>query len=237
MIVLPVTAKKIWESCILLVDILAVLPIPQVLIIVFFTKMRGSGLNTIIMNFLVLIQYVPRVICIYYACKEFEIPSSLKKWESWLNGGLIFFMYILASNAFGAFWYFFSIQRMIDCWQSACHSLNDDNDCKSGAFQCHNQPIIGRTALAYDLCPINPQNVTLFDFGIFLNVLQPGIAGSTNYLQKLTNCLLWALRNLSSFGSNLQPSISLWENLFATSVSIIGLLLFLYLIGKLQVGG
>ncbi|KAM5556194.1 hypothetical protein ABKV19_023865 [Rosa sericea] len=144
-------------------------------------------------------------------------------------------MYILASNVFGAFWYFFSIQRMIYCWQSACHMQSDHNKCKSSAFECHSQATVRNMTLTYDLCPTNPQNATLFDFGIFINVLQPGIVGSTNFARKLTNCLLWALRNLSSFGSNLQPSIDTWENVFATFVSIIGMLLFLYLIGKLQI--
>ncbi|VVA40967.1 PREDICTED: cyclic, partial [Prunus dulcis] len=37
-----------------------------------------------------------------------------------------------------------------------------------------------------------------------------------------------------SLGSNLEPSIDGWENLFAAFISIIGLLLFLYLIGILQ---
>lgn len=40
----------------------------------------------------------------------------------------------------------------------------------------------------------------------------------------------------SSLGSNLQPSVDTWENLFAALVSVLGLLLFLYLIGNLQVG-
>lgn len=39
----------------------------------------------------------------------------------------------------------------------------------------------------------------------------------------------------SSLGSNLQPSVDTWENLFAALVSVLGLLLFLYLIGNLQV--
>lgn len=85
---------------------------------------------------------------------------------------------------------------MIDCWQSACRLRSDDNECKSSAFNCHEQPTFRNMTLPYDLCPINPQNATLFDFGIFLNVLQPGIAGSTDYLQKLSNCFLWSLRNL-----------------------------------------
>ncbi|KAK9913313.1 hypothetical protein M0R45_037132 [Rubus argutus] len=39
---------------------------------------------------------------------------------------------------------------------------------------------------------------------------------------------------MCSFGSNLKPSTNAWENLFAAFISIIGLLLFLYLIGNLQ---
>ncbi|KAI5346260.1 hypothetical protein L3X38_014139 [Prunus dulcis] len=37
-----------------------------------------------------------------------------------------------------------------------------------------------------------------------------------------------------SLGSNLEPSVDGWENLFAAFISITGLLLFLYLIGNLQ---
>ncbi|KAI5346256.1 hypothetical protein L3X38_014135 [Prunus dulcis] len=73
----------------------------------------------------------------------------------------------------------------------------------------------------------------LFDFGIFVDVLQSGISESTNYPQKFSNCFWWGLRNLSSLGSNLQRS-STWENLYAAFISVIGLLLFLYLTGNLQ---
>ncbi|KAL5540201.1 hypothetical protein UlMin_044147, partial [Ulmus minor] len=37
-----------------------------------------------------------------------------------------------------------------------------------------------------------------------------------------------------SFGSNLETSGEIWENIFAVIVSILGLVLFLYLIGNLQ---
>ena len=39
----------------------------------------------------------------------------------------------------------------------------------------------------------------------------------------------------SSLGQNLETSPYIWENAFAVSISIIGLILFLYLIGNLQV--
>ncbi|KAK9913347.1 hypothetical protein M0R45_037165 [Rubus argutus] len=104
--------------------------------------MRGvRSLNTRkLLNFLVLVQYVPRVLRIYLLCKEPK-KSSKEEIATWVKGVLNFFMYILASHVLGA-----------------CCSL----------------------------------------------------------------------------GSNLQTSTNTWENLFATLISILGLLLFLYLIGNLQ---
>ncbi|KAL6126543.1 hypothetical protein ACLB2K_074590 [Fragaria x ananassa] len=85
-----------------------------------------------------------------------------------------------------------------------------------------------------NICPIDPPDAKLFDFGIYLSILQSSIPGSTNFQQKVSNCFCWGLRNLSSLGSNLQPSTNTTENLFVAFVSIIGLLLFIYLIGNLQ---
>ncbi|XP_040368897.1 cyclic nucleotide-gated ion channel 1 isoform X2 [Rosa chinensis] len=156
----PSIAKTMWKSYIL-IDVFAVLPLPQVVILIFFSKMRGvRSLNTRkLLSFLVLVQYVPRVLRIYLSCKEPK-KSSKEEIATWVKGVLNFFMYILASHS--------------------------------------------------------------------------GILGSTDYPKKLSNCFWWGLRNLSSLGSNLQTSTNTWENLFATLISIIGLLLFLYLIGNLQ---
>lgn len=45
------------------------------------------------------------------------------------------------------------------------------------------------------------------------------------------------VRLCSNFGTNLTVTSSyVWENLFAILISVIGLLLFLYLIGNVQVG-
>ncbi|KAL6290826.1 hypothetical protein ACE6H2_008336 [Prunus campanulata] len=125
----------------------------------------------------------------------------------------------------GAVWYFFAIQQMTVCWAYACRN---ENGCDSTTFGCHD-----RTS-KNDLCPVSSPNTTFFEFGIFLSLLQSGVPSSTNFLQKFTNCFCWGLRNLSSLGSNLQPSTNTWENLFVVFISIIGLLLFIYLIGNLQ---
>nr|XP_011469712.1 PREDICTED: cyclic nucleotide-gated ion channel 1-like isoform X2 [Fragaria vesca subsp. vesca] len=227
-----VTVMAIWRSTYILLDILAVLPIPQVTILIYFTKMRASrSLNTRkFLNFLVLIQYVPRVLRIYLACKEIK-NSPKGKLGLWIKGGLNFLMYIFASHILGGFWYFFSVQRMIACWQYACR---DEDGCKPSTFNCNDRRTNDDIKLLNDSCPINPSDETIFDFGIFLDALQSGLVGSTDYSQKLSNCFWWGLRNLSSLGSDLKPSINTWENLFAALTSIMGLLLFLYLIGNLQ---
>ncbi|XP_020413657.1 cyclic nucleotide-gated ion channel 1 [Prunus persica] len=222
-------SKTIWQSCIL-IDILALLPLPQVVIILFFSKAKGwRSLNiAMLMNSLAMVQYVPRILRIYFSCKELK-ESFNERIGLWIKSVLNFFMYILASHVLGAFWYFFAIQRMKTCWQLACRT---EIGCEPHSFVCDD--LFRNTTSLNDLCPINPQNETLFDFGIFVDVLKSGISKSTNHPQKFSNCFWWGLRNLSSLGSNLQPSITTWENLFAAFVSIIGLLLFIYLIGNLQ---
>ncbi|XP_048421680.1 cyclic nucleotide-gated ion channel 1-like [Pyrus x bretschneideri] len=223
----------IWD---ILIDILAILPLPQVVILIFFSNMRDlRSLTTrmFIMNLFTLLQYVPRVLRIYLSCSELKkIPKDgIKQTPIWIKAILNFSMYIIASHVFGAVWYFFAIQRMMDCWHSACQK---EGGCERSSFDCHDHHTFRKIKILNDLCPINPSDAKMFDLGIFSSVLESGITGSTNYFQKFSNCFWWGLRNLSSLGSNLEPSINGWENLFTTSISIIGLLLFLYLIGNLQ---
>nr|XP_011469707.1 PREDICTED: cyclic nucleotide-gated ion channel 1-like [Fragaria vesca subsp. vesca] len=229
----PAVATTCRHSYIL-IDILAILPLPQVLILIFYSKMRGSSSLSaikVIMNLFVLMQYFPRVLRIYLSCKELG-RTHIGGTATWVKGVLNFFMYILASHVLGAVWYFFAIQRMTDCWQYACGNRIDQCD---SSFGCHNNDhTVRNITYLNDLCPISTPSTSTFDFGIYAIVLQSGLPVSTNYLQKFSNCFCWGLRNLSSLGSNLQPSINTWENLFVAFISVIGLLLFIYLIGNLQ---
>ncbi|KAI5329674.1 hypothetical protein L3X38_029071 [Prunus dulcis] len=93
-------AKRILQSYILL-DILAVLPVPQVVVSI-FSKMRGSrSLKTMkFLNFLLVLQYVPRVLPIYRLCHARR--KTPKKPGTWIKSFFNFFLYILASHVFGA---------------------------------------------------------------------------------------------------------------------------------------
>ncbi|KAK4548412.1 hypothetical protein RGQ29_032793 [Quercus rubra] len=129
----------------------------------------------------------------------------------------------------GAFWYFFSSQRLAACWHIACEN---HAECVGSSFKCDQN--FGNHYFIDDICPIKTENTTSFNFGIFLEALRSGVLDSTDFPQKLFYSFWWGMRNLSSLGQNLQTSNYIWENCFALCISIFGMILFLYFLGNLQ---
>ncbi|KAM5560139.1 hypothetical protein ABKV19_021343 [Rosa sericea] len=214
-------------------NVVAILPIPQVVILVFLPNMRGSGSLTVMkfLNSLIFFQYLQRVYPIYRYCKNLnkEMHDKSSSTRAWIPSLVNLLIYLLASYVLGTFWYFFSIQREIDCWEYACQS---EKGCE---FSIHCDANTSRNiTLLHTSCPINPPNATAFDFGIFLYALQSGMQESTNLPQKFLLCFSWGLRNLSSFASNLDTSNYGWETLFVVAISISGLILFIYFLGHVQ---
>ncbi|KAG6745616.1 hypothetical protein POTOM_050114 [Populus tomentosa] len=83
---------KRYLSSYFLIDILAVLPLPQ---------------------------YVPRFVRIYPLYKEVTTSGILTE-TAWAGAAFNLFLYMLASHILGAFWYLFSIERETNCWRKAC---------------------------------------------------------------------------------------------------------------------
>ncbi|KAI5318335.1 hypothetical protein L3X38_038043 [Prunus dulcis] len=82
---------------------------------------------------------------------------------------------------------------------------------------------------------INPPDPSIFHFGIFLYALQSNTTRSTSIPLKMFQSFWWGLRNLSSFGSNLEISLYGVEIFFTILVSISGMVLFLiYLNTRIQ---
>lgn len=98
---------------------------------------------------------------------------------------------LLIIQILGGIWYFFAIQRERTCWEYGCR----EKGCESTNFDC-NDNIFRNVTLLNILCPTNPQNATLFDFGIFLGAVQSDMLRSTNFSRKLLQCFWWGLRNL-----------------------------------------
>ncbi|BFG13911.1 hypothetical protein CerSpe_001860 [Prunus speciosa] len=223
-----------WLSVSIIIDFFALLPIPQLLIVVTFDKTRGFGYleHQKVMNILLLGQYLPRMYRILISSKEL-------KWTTgkWVKGLFYFFLYILASHILGAFWYFSSIQREISCWHQACVNHSIDSAQGTNIVYCNGQTTTSRNiTFVNEHCPLDtPDNATSpFNFGIFLDSLKNENTEHIKFGKKFFYSFWWGLRNLSNFGTNLTTSTYVWENLFAVLISVIGLLLFLYLIGNVQ---
>ncbi|KAK9989667.1 hypothetical protein SO802_029906 [Lithocarpus litseifolius] len=214
----------------IVLNVLAILPIPQVVMPSIYSEMkRTKSSNITILNSLILLQYGPRVFQIYRYWKELKSEGKTNnKASQWFKASWNLFLYILAGHVLGAFWYFFSTQRLAACWHKACEIHGVEI-----SFNCDHS--FRKLSFIDDFCPIDTPNPSTFDFGIFLEARQSGSLESTNYLPKAFYCFWWGMRNLSSFGSNLQTSSYIWENIFALGISIFGLLLFLYFIGNLQI--
>ncbi|XP_042980248.1 cyclic nucleotide-gated ion channel 1-like [Carya illinoinensis] len=225
-------AKRYFLSRYFPIDILAILPLPQVLIPIIFSEIRGSESLHIrkLLNTVVLYQYVPRLIRISMFIRAANKHSRVVRVKAALN----LFLYIMASHVLGAFWYFFSIERETTCWYKACEK--NDTACTPNSFNCHDHVhSSGNYTFMNDYCPVETKDGTMpFDFGIYRDAIKSGIVASRNFRKKILYCSWWGLRNLSSFGQNLQTSTNFWENSFATFISIFGLLLFLYFIGNVQ---
>ncbi|KAB1205060.1 Cyclic nucleotide-gated ion channel 1 [Morella rubra] len=225
----PQEIRKRYLSTYFVVDVLAILPIPQVVIPITFQERKG--LNSLnyrkFLKALALLQYVPRIFR-HGKTNEIQQNSKIYPCESCIE----FVSVYPRESCTGCLWYFFSIEREMGCWYFVCRK---DDGCKlPSSFSCADHGFANYTLLLNDNCPVQTPNTTLFDFGIFLHALQSDTVSSTDFLQKIMFCFWWGLKNLSSLGQNLDTSSYFWENCFAVMISLYGLLLFLYFIGNLQ---
>uniref|UniRef100_A0A1D1YDX1 Cyclic nucleotide-gated ion channel 1 n=2 Tax=Anthurium amnicola TaxID=1678845 RepID=A0A1D1YDX1_9ARAE len=215
------------------IDILAVLPLPQVVILIIIPHMRGAAsLNTKnLLRFIVIFQYVPRLVRIIPLYREVTRTSGIITETAWAGAAFNLLLYMLASHVFGALWYLLAIERQDTCWRDACHH---SRDCIRSLY-CGKE--LNNTGLGMDFlnvsCPIIKANTTAFDFGIYLQALE-NIVQSRDFPSKLFYCFWWGLQNLSALGQNLKTSTFVGEIAFAVFISISGLVLFSLLIGNMQ---
>ncbi|XP_004295483.1 PREDICTED: uncharacterized protein LOC101299073 [Fragaria vesca subsp. vesca] len=113
----------------LIIKCLAVLPIPQVAILVGFFRLGGTDFSITrkFLNMSLVLQYLPRVSQIYLSRSKFSMGGK------WARPAFNLFLYILASHVLGALWYFFAIERETSCWHRACRKTAG---CIASAYKC-----------------------------------------------------------------------------------------------------
>ncbi|KAF7142013.1 hypothetical protein RHSIM_Rhsim06G0037500 [Rhododendron simsii] len=202
----PSASKIVLRYYFLIMNVVAVLPLPQVFVLSIIPRMEGSrSLNT--RDFLptvVFFQLDLRLCLILRSVrgyKEANVPSGMFTEAAWDGAAVGLIMYMYASHLLGVSWYAGSIDREITCWRKAC---GNRTECVNSFEYCDHSA--GFKVFLNESCPIQTPNAALFDFGIFLDSLQSGVVGSLNFREKFLYCLWWGMRNLSSLGQNLKTT-------------------------------
>ncbi|MCD7470489.1 hypothetical protein HAX54_010399, partial [Datura stramonium] len=236
------------------IDILAVLPLPQMVLFIIAPSMNHPISEQL--KIAIFIQYIPRILRIYPLYKEVTRTTGFFTETAWAGAAFNLFLFMLASNipsnaqsalaanslppkwkaiahVVGAFWYLITVERQDDCWREVCHHTAK---CVLHNLYC-DQGGNGNAQFLYSSCPLlQPEDIheNDFDFGIFLDALHSRVVGRRNFWSKFFYCFCWGLQNLSSLGQDLNPSNSVEEILFAIFICIVGLILFSLLIGNMQ---
>uniref|UniRef100_K3ZP38 Cyclic nucleotide-binding domain-containing protein n=1 Tax=Setaria italica TaxID=4555 RepID=K3ZP38_SETIT len=195
-----------------IIDLAAMLPIPQMIIWFVIPAVSTSSANHTnnTLSMIVLIQYIPRVYLIISLNSKIVKASGVVTRTAWAGAAYNLLLYTLASHVLGALWYLLSVERQYSCWMEVCNnegSSADSTSCVMGFLDCksrenpmrqtwHNHSAIQKQCMLPD---------AEYDYGLFadaLNLDRNGVA----FIDKYLYCLWWGFRNLSSYGQNLQNS-------------------------------
>ncbi|KAL9258177.1 putative cyclic nucleotide-gated ion channel 5 [Drosera capensis] len=217
-----------------IVDLLAVLPLPQIVTLKYLLRSQGSDVLTTkqALLWIIIFQFVPRFLRMLPLTSELKRTSGVFAETAWAGAVYYLLLYMLASHIVGAFWYMLALERNDACWTEVC---NSGGGCQTDFLYCGNENMAGYAAWnstsLVSACPASGGN---FSFGIFTSALSSGVVASTNFVSKYCYCLWWGLQNLSTLGQGLQTSTFPGEVIFSIALAIFGLILFALLIGNMQ---
>lgn len=233
----PVAIMKRYLSSHFIVDILSIIPLPQIIVLAIIPNLKSSGpfLAKDLLKYTVLIQYVPRLLRIRPLFKEVTRTSGILTETAWAGAVYNLFLYMLASHVVGANWYLLSVESQVRCWRRVMNnaSIFHDSFLGCGLRNATVFSLLNNTCSSVD--PDEIKDTKTFNFGIFYDALQSLVVDSTtDFPQKFFYCFWWGLRNLSSLGQNLKTTTYVTEIAFAIFIAIFGLVLFALLIGNMQ---
>lgn len=220
------------------VDMLATLPLPQIVIwfIIPATRSPHSNHNNNALALIVLFQYIPRSYLIYpLSCQIIRANGVVTK-TAWAGAAYNLLLYMLASHVLGAAWYLLSLDRYVACWKSECKKQLNPTKCDLSYLDCvsfddDNRKIWANGTKVFKNC--EPGDEGIFPYGIFENAMKKRVV-SAKFIPKYFYALWWGLQQLSSYGQNLNTTTFIGETSFCILVAILGLILFAHLIGNMQ---
>ncbi|XP_021825978.1 probable cyclic nucleotide-gated ion channel 16 isoform X2 [Prunus avium] len=139
----------------------------------------------------------------------------------------------------GSTWYVLSIRRQYECWKGECSKeINKTHSpsCKISFLDCSSEGNPERDAWlkitkVAESCDANDDQD--FEFGMFAEAFTNEVAGAV-FIEKYFYCLWWGMRNLCSYGQDIETSTYVSETSLCILISILGLVLFSHLMSQMQ---
>ncbi|GLJ36612.1 hypothetical protein SUGI_0736330 [Cryptomeria japonica] len=235
----PIQIAKKYLSTYFIIDFLAVLPLPQVVIWI-IPIMTGSAALYIkdALPYIIFFQYFPRFFRIYPINSEIVRTTGRFNQTGWAGAVYNLLLYIISSHIFAAYWYIFAVDRQLTCWQEAC---KPEYNCTPDYLYCGNQFDNGfniwneTSGQVFDSnCSVIVGSILPFNFGIYTPLIQFRLVASSDFTEKYVYCLWWGLQNVSTFCQSLIPSEYTCEIIFSLIIIILGFILMALLIGNMQ---
>lgn len=223
-----------------IVDLLSVLPLPQIVVWRFLHHSTGSNVLATkrALFWIVICQYIPRSLRILPLFSELKKTVGVLTETAWAGAAYYLVWFVLASHVFGAFWYLLAVERKDSCWEEACVS---SGKCNVKFLYCGHDDTqeyrdwknISQSVLGPN-CTNTDDKKSVIDYGIYGNAVESGVIDSERVMSKYFYCLWWGLQNLSTLGQGLETSTYPLEVGFSIVIAISGLILFALLIGNMQ---
>ncbi|XP_068653356.1 protein CNGC15b-like isoform X2 [Aristolochia californica] len=221
-------AKGFW------IDLVAALPLPQVLIWIVIPNLNGSMMTNTknVLRFSIIFQYLPRLFLIFPLSSQIIKATGVVTETAWAGAAYNLMLYMLASHVLGACWYLLSVERQEACWKEACRL--EIPSCHYRFFDCRVKSDLRESWFkSSNITRLCDPSSSFFKFGIYEDAINFNIT-SSHFFSKYFYCLWWGLRNLSCLGQSLFTSTYIGEISFAIVIAILGLVLFGLLIGNMQ---
>lgn len=227
------------------IDLLAVLPVPQVVIWLVIPNTSSQFTRNIntknALRYIVVFQYFPRMLRIFPLLSKIVNTTGVLLETAWAGAAFNLLLYMLASHVLGAGWYLLSVERQDTCWSSTCLAVTNGNKalCSREVFDCSwttTAALYGNFTSLSNLNCNGGGGVDAFNYGIYQNAIDMKISSNVGILfsQTYLYCLWLGLLALSSLTQTLDVSTFVGEIIFTIIIIIVGLLLFAFLIGNMQ---
>ncbi|KAJ1267935.1 hypothetical protein BS78_07G097000 [Paspalum vaginatum] len=222
------------------IDIVAALPVPQILVWAVLPNLSFSHISALIFLIILVQSAVRLYIIIQLSINIINTTGFINK-NGWEGALYNLFLYLVASHVVGSIYYLLTVDRQKTCWETQC-SIEDQMmsniPCDFRFLDCiyatsSERQNWAKNTNVFTKCNVNSNNISI-NYGIFIQAMKNGVT-TISFPEKYFYSLWWGLQQLTTYGNPLVTSSFIGENLFAIGLTLLSICLFAQLIGSMMI--